>query len=116
VDLRLQLNVSSGQTQISVTGIAGDVRTDQPQLGTRLGEVEVQETPLLNRRLTALPLLNAANRPAINQGDIFMNQFSSPPTAADDVRPGLKSTVPMAAIAGDARPSFHPSRSSRWKR
>ena len=30
--------------------------------------------PLLNRRITWLPLLNAANRPAINQGDIFMNQ------------------------------------------
>jgi hypothetical protein len=73
-DLRLQLNVAGGQTQITVTGIPGDVRTDQPQLGTRLGGAEVQETPLLNRRLTALPLLNAANRPAINQGDIFMNQ------------------------------------------
>ena len=34
----------------------------------------MQETPLLNRRITYLPLLNAANRPAINQGDEFMNQ------------------------------------------
>src|SRR5581483_4397772 len=30
--------------------------------------------PLLNRRITYLPLLNAANRPAINQGDVFINQ------------------------------------------
>src|SRR5262249_12843488 len=29
----------------------------------------------LNRRITFLPLLNSANRPAINQGDIFINQF-----------------------------------------
>jgi hypothetical protein len=34
----------------------------------------MQETPLLNRRITYLPLLNAANRPALNQGDVFMNQ------------------------------------------
>ncbi len=33
-----------------------------------------EETPLLNHRITYLPLLNAANRPAINQGDVFMNQ------------------------------------------
>src|SRR5262249_54373655 len=31
-------------------------------------------TPLLSRRVTYLPLLNAANRPAINQGDVFINQ------------------------------------------
>ena len=35
---------------------------------------QMEETPLPNRRITYLPLLNAANRPAINQGDIFMNQ------------------------------------------
>jgi hypothetical protein len=34
----------------------------------------MEETPLLNRRITYLPLLNSANRPAINQGDEFMNQ------------------------------------------
>ena len=34
----------------------------------------MQQTPLLNRRITGLPLLDSANRPAINQGDIFMNE------------------------------------------
>ena len=34
----------------------------------------MEEMPLLNRRITYLPLLNAANRPAINQGDVFMNE------------------------------------------
>ena len=34
----------------------------------------MEETPLLERRITYLPLLNAANRPAINQGDVFMNE------------------------------------------
>ncbi len=70
----LELHVTGGQSEVTVLGAAGDVRTDQPQLGDRLGQIEIQETPLPNRRLTYLPLLNAANRPAINQGDIFMNQ------------------------------------------
>jgi hypothetical protein len=73
-ELNFQLNVAGGQTQITVTGVAGQVRTDAPQLGTLLDTAQVEETPLLSRRITALPMLNAANRPAINQGDVFMNQ------------------------------------------
>jgi hypothetical protein len=73
-NVNLQLNVAGGETQVTVTGVAGEVRTDEPQLGTGLSEKQMEETPLLNRRITYLPLLNAANRPAINQGDVFMNQ------------------------------------------
>ena len=73
-DINLQLNVAAGQTQVTVTGAVGEVRTDEPQIGTLLGEQQIEETPLLNRRITYLPMLNAANRPAINQGDVFMNQ------------------------------------------
>ncbi len=40
-----------------MTGVAGEVRTDRPQLGNRLGALQVGETPLLNRRITYLPLL-----------------------------------------------------------
>jgi len=36
--------------------------------------VQIEETPLQKSRITYLPLLNPANRPAINQGDVFMNQ------------------------------------------
>ena len=70
----LQLSVSGGQTQVTVTGTVGEVRTDAPQIGTRLGERQIEETPLLSRRISNLPMLNAANRPAISQGDVFMNQ------------------------------------------
>src|SRR5207302_8460600 len=73
-EVNLQLSVAGGQTQVTVTGVAGEVRTDAPQLGTRLEAAQVDETPLLGRKITALPLLNAANRPAINQGDVFINQ------------------------------------------
>src|SRR5947209_14914153 len=46
----LQLNVSSGGTAITVTGVAGEVRSDQPQLGNQLSTRQIAETPLLNRR------------------------------------------------------------------
>lgn len=73
-DIHLQLNAAGGQTRITVTGVLGEVRTDEPQLGDRLRADQIEDTPLLNRKITYLPLLNAANRPAINQGDAFMNQ------------------------------------------
>src|SRR5665213_1209332 len=73
-EINLTLAIAGGATRINVTGTVGEVRTDEPQLGDRLGAAQIEETPLPNRRLTFLPLLNAANRPAINQGDVFMNQ------------------------------------------
>ena len=73
-EIHLQLNVASSGTQITVTGVAGEVRTDAPQLGNLIAGRQLEETPMLDRRITYLPLLNSANRPAINQGDIFTNQ------------------------------------------
>lgn len=73
-ELNLQLSVAANATRITVTGAIGEVRTDEPQLGDHLDARQMQDTPLLNRRITYLPLLNAANRPALNQGDAFMNQ------------------------------------------
>jgi len=70
----ITLSVQPAETSVSVEGFATDVRLDQPQLGDRLSAMQIDETPTLNRRITFLPLLNAANRPAINQGDVFMNQ------------------------------------------
>jgi hypothetical protein len=62
-EITLQLNVAGGETEIIVTGVVGGVRTDAPQLGDRLSAFQMQETPLLNRKVSYLPLLNAANRP-----------------------------------------------------
>jgi len=73
-DVELQLSVSGKNVEVLVTGTAGEIRTDEPQLGDRLGQEQIQEMPLLNQRITYLPLLNAANRPAINMGDVFMNE------------------------------------------
>jgi hypothetical protein len=73
-NLRLQMNVAASGTRVVVTGTSGTVETSSPQLGVRLSAQQMQETPLLNRRITYLPLLDSANRPALNQGDLFMNQ------------------------------------------
>jgi hypothetical protein len=72
VDLRL--SVSADESEITVTGAEGQVRIDEPQLGDILSPEQIAETPLFGRKITYLALLNAANRPAINQGDVFMNQ------------------------------------------
>jgi hypothetical protein len=74
-DVRLELNVAAGGNQVTVTGVVGEVRADAPQLGTHLESTQIEQTPVLNRKLTYLPLLNAANRPALNQGDVFLNQY-----------------------------------------
>jgi hypothetical protein len=73
-EVKLELNVASGKSQITVTGAAGEVRTDAPQLGQVLDTHQMDATPLLGGKITNLPMLNAANRPAISQGDVFMNQ------------------------------------------
>src|ERR1700733_12794175 len=72
--ISLQLGVAGGKTEVNVVGAAGELRIDQPQLGIWLSQRQINETPLPNNRITFLPLLSAANRPAINQGDIFMDQ------------------------------------------
>jgi len=73
-ELAFELKVAGQVSTVTVEGSAGDTRVDEPQLGIYLSEQQMQETPLPNRRITYLPLLEAANRPAISQGDIFMNQ------------------------------------------
>src|ERR1700689_799002 len=73
-EVAMQLTLAGSQAQVTVTGVPGEIRTDSPQLGDRLDARQMEETPLENRRITYLPLLNAANRPAINQGDVFMNE------------------------------------------
>ncbi|MGH9585042.1 MAG: TonB-dependent receptor [Bryobacteraceae bacterium] len=73
-DVHLRLNPAGGRTEVTVTGTAGGVRVDEPQLGDLLGARQMEEMPLPDRKITYLPLLNAANHPAINQGDVFMNE------------------------------------------
>jgi hypothetical protein len=73
-NINVTLAVASANTTVMVEGTAQDVVLNEPGIGVRLNARQIDETPLINRRITFLPLLNAANRPAISQGDVFMNQ------------------------------------------
>jgi hypothetical protein len=70
----LKVNVADAKADVTVEGFEGQVRIDQPQLGDTLSTQQIEDLPLFGNKITYLALLNAANRPAINQGDIFMNQ------------------------------------------
>ena len=73
-EIDIMLQIAHGAAAVTVRGQADEVRIDQPQAGDRLSSMQIEQTPLPGRRITYLPLLNAANRPAINQGDVFMNE------------------------------------------
>jgi len=70
----VDLKLAGQNSQVIVEGTAEGVRADQPQLGIYLSQRQVNELPLETRRISNLPMLNAANRPTVSQGDIFMNQ------------------------------------------
>jgi hypothetical protein len=70
--LRVRLAVGESQTGVTVYGTTTGVRAD-PELGMRLSSERIDETPLLGRKITALPLQNAAFRSAKGTGDLFIN-------------------------------------------
>ena len=43
------------------------------QIGRRLSSAEIDETPILGRKITTLPLLNSAFRQGKGTGDLFVN-------------------------------------------
>jgi Carboxypeptidase regulatory-like domain/TonB dependent receptor-like, beta-barrel len=71
--LKVPLSVgSSEQTEVTVYGTTEGVRAD-PQIGQRLDSPLINETPILGRKITTLPLLNSAFRQAKGTGDLFVN-------------------------------------------
>src|SRR5205085_1241541 len=59
--VRVRLMATGGASEVTVYGTATGVRTD-PQLGMRLDAQQAEEVPVLGRKITSLPLLNAAFR------------------------------------------------------
>ena len=55
-----------------VYGTTQGVRADA-QIGRRLDDSTIDETPILGRKVTTLPLLNASFRQAKGTGDLFVN-------------------------------------------
>ena len=69
---RVKLTATGGTNEVTVFGTATGVRSD-PQLGMRLDAQEIEQVPILGRKITSLPLLNAAFRSGKGTGDLFIN-------------------------------------------
>lgn len=70
--LKVKLLVGTERAEVTVYGTAEGVRAD-PQIGRRLDSGTVDETPILGRKVTSLPLLNSAFRQGKGTGDLFVN-------------------------------------------
>jgi len=68
------LNVSGEQSQITVYGTPGSVTVDNDQVTTRFDVQKIESTPILNRKITAIPLLDSAVRQSQTTGDLFINE------------------------------------------
>jgi hypothetical protein len=68
------LNVSGEQSQITIYGTPETVTVDNDQVTTRFDVQKLESTPILNRKITAVPLLDSAVRQAQTTGDLFINE------------------------------------------
>ncbi|HEV7700429.1 MAG TPA: carboxypeptidase-like regulatory domain-containing protein, partial [Pyrinomonadaceae bacterium] len=71
--VKVKLTVSGGTNQVTVFGTAQGVRADA-QIGRILETKQIDETPILGRKFSSLPLLNSAFRQGKGTGDLFVNQ------------------------------------------
>jgi hypothetical protein len=70
--LKVKLLVGSEKTQVTVYGTAEGVRANA-QIGRRLDSPQIDETPILGRKVSTLPLFNSAFRQGKGTGDLFVN-------------------------------------------
>ena len=70
--LKVQLAIGAEKAEITVFGTVEGVRADG-QIGHRLESATIDQTPIIGRKVTTLPLLNAAFRQAKGTGDLFVN-------------------------------------------
>ncbi len=70
--LRVKLVLGTEKSEVTVYGTNAGVRAD-PQIGGRLDSPTVDETPILGRKITTLPLFNSAFRQGKGTGDLFVN-------------------------------------------
>src|SRR3954462_9237146 len=108
------LNPAAVEAAITVYGTAEGGQSDSPQLGNRLDAQNIQETPILGRKVTSLPLLNSAVRSARGTGDLFLGEtlfvidgggrrqqtYTVDGSTADDAwgRQTIFTAVPLASI------------------
>ncbi|HKA21497.1 MAG TPA: carboxypeptidase regulatory-like domain-containing protein [Blastocatellia bacterium] len=70
--VKVKLVATGGKSEVTVYGTTEGVRAD-PQIGLPLKSEQIDETPILGRKITSLPLLNSAFRQGKGTGDLFVN-------------------------------------------
>jgi hypothetical protein len=70
--LRVKLKAGAANAEVTVFGTAEGVRADA-QIGVLVRSPLIDETPILGRKSTTLPLLNSAFRQGKGTGDLFVN-------------------------------------------
>lgn len=71
--VKVKLLVGSEKAEVTVFGTNDGVRADA-QIGRRLDSPLIDDTPILGRKMSTLPLLNSAFRQGKGTGDLFVNQ------------------------------------------
>ena len=71
--IKVTLLAGSQNAEVTIYGTAEGVRAD-PLIGLPLRSEQINETPILGRKTTTLPLLNSAFRQGKGTGDLFVNQ------------------------------------------
>ena len=108
------LDPESGRNHVTVFGTADGVRSDSPEMGSRLDLQQIDHTPVFGRKITALATLDASVKPARGAGDLFLNNplfavygggrrqtsFVIDGSSGDDSwgRQTLFTNIPLAAI------------------
>ena len=70
--LKVKLLVGSEKAEVTVYGTTAGVRADA-QISRRLDSPQIDETPILGRKVSTLPLFNSAFRQGKGTGDLFVN-------------------------------------------
>ncbi len=71
--VKVKLLASGAKSEVTIYGTTEGVRAD-PQIGLPLESEQINETPILGRKVSTLPLLNSAFRQGKGTGDLFVNQ------------------------------------------
>src|SRR6476469_2396812 len=72
-EVKIKLNVIGVKNVVEIYGTEEGIRSD-PQIGRSFTSRTLDETPILGRKLTTVPLLNSAFRQGKGTGDLFVNQ------------------------------------------
>ncbi|HKE58599.1 MAG TPA: TonB-dependent receptor, partial [Pyrinomonadaceae bacterium] len=70
--IKVNLAVGASKSEVTIIGTQQGVRAN-PQIGLPLETKQINETPILGRKVTTLPLLNSAFRQGKGTGDLFVN-------------------------------------------